>query len=316
MDAEVRLAEAYLGVFNVPARLEGCACLDMSGPIPGLQAVLTARGASATTLALPPAPDTLGSPDPIVEAIRASGGPFDYIFLGLDAFFERDLRRLVSALRDQLKPEGILAVDSTVTGSLFERRWSGLVRNGGFVATPTFREVIEGVLADFAVRDVGRIARGVRDEPAFAFHCTLLKPLVLLMGGASGAGKTIFARQFSRLGANVINLDFVYSELYYRGSEVADEGYKAFRKSFDPNRIGTSIDNLVKNGMVDHLVDLTLPFFKAHNVLTVAEGYQFGIDEVVENTCRKLHARGFRVEHLVVGGRPTPAPPTEAPPST
>ena len=58
---------------------------------------------------------------------------------------------------------------------------------------------------------------------------------------------------------------------------------------------------MVQDGLGEYLVDLTIPYFKTSERLTVAEGYQFSIPALVHLTRDKLTAKRFRVESLTLG---------------
>jgi len=286
----------FLALFSVPKELAGKTCLDLTDLGQDFGASLTRRGASEVV--------TFGGFKSGIadqEALLAISGQFDYIFVYLDRFFDCDVQIVTSFLRTRVKPSGLVAVEVSSSGSLFERRWTATTVSNELAILPTFGEVAGGILAGFSVRDLGRVPAGLRADHTTAFVCRRLQPIVLLIGGKSGSGKTTLARELSRAGVKVLNFDFLYSEILYQAKAHSVDGLDDIMSRFDPSKIGSSIDAIVSDGFAEQLVDLTLPYFRSSSTLTVAEGYQFAVPAILEITVRKLTERRFRVQSLIMG---------------
>jgi hypothetical protein len=285
----------YLTRFKIPGDSSGASCLDLTNLGSEFAACLQQRGAAHVESF---DPHVAGGG--IQEALLAINGQFDYIFVFLDLFFDCDLQIVGSFLRTRVKSRGIIAAETTTSGSLFERRWTATTVDQELHVLPSFGEVVEGILSGLSVRDVGRSPEGLRSHRTSAFVCHRLQPIVLLIGGRSGSGKTTLAREFARSGVRVLNFDFLYSEIHYQAKTHSLNGMSEFMSRFDPSKIGTSIDKLVEDGYTEQLVNLTLPYFRSSAALTVAEGYQFAVPLILETTREKLTAEQFRVESLLL----------------
>jgi hypothetical protein len=287
--------DSYLSLFGIPQELQDKACLDLSNLGPEFSLMLQKRGAACVVR--PPGLSSSSN----MEALSSVAGQFDYIFAFMDLFFDSDLEQFRCFLISHLKANGLLCVESTISGSLFEQRWTVMVVDQHVRFVPTFREIAEELLSGFSVRDIGRVPVGLRPSPTSAFFCRLLKPMVLLIGGRSAVGKTTFGRELARHGIRVLSLDFLYSEILYQAKISAPETFKELQARLDPSKIGTSIDKMVEDGFCEYLVDLSIPYFKTSEGLTVAEGYQFSIPQLLQMTREKLTVKNFRVETLILG---------------
>ena len=156
------------------------------------------------------------------------------------------------------------------------------------------------ILRDFAVRDVGRLPEGLRPGRSMGFSCRKLQPLVLLLGGNSGVGKTTLARELSKHHLRVLNFDFLWGDLYYAAKNKQFPYLEKLSQHFNPQSIGSSLESMVKAGMADYLVNLSLPYFISSERLTIAEGYQFGIAEISQLTAQELSKKGFRVHNFTL----------------
>ena len=132
MDLTDERIEAYLNFYGIPPKLNGAACLDLSELGTGLSLALQKRGAAQVV-----SPRGWRQPNNM-KALAGIAGPFDYIFAFMDLFFDSDLEQLKCLLRSSLKEDGRLAIESTLAGSLFEKRWTATVVDGTVRIVPTF----------------------------------------------------------------------------------------------------------------------------------------------------------------------------------
>ena len=172
-------------------------------------------------------------------------------------------------------------------------------RHDGMFVFPTFKLLIEEYLEGYAVRDIGPSVNQKGDPvPRFVFHCSKFRPEVILISGESGSGKTILAREFSKLGAAVISLDFHYSQLFAANKDPKTKHLKYLRDNLLHEKIDQFLRKAAADGKVDSLNSLIIPFVSLDNRLTVIEGFQFELPEYRETLKHSLEQRGFVVRTI------------------
>ena len=92
---------------------------------------------------------------------------------------------------------------------------------------PTFEMLRDVWLADYAVRLANRSADQAGDPiPRSVFHCHPIKPIVMLIRGGGGVGKTVLASKLSS--AVTISTDFLFSPARNQGRMFYPEGQKLY----------------------------------------------------------------------------------------
>jgi SAM-dependent methyltransferase len=221
---------------------------------------------------------------------------FDLILFLSAIHYEPEQKRLLRHLEDYLSQDGVLILECGVFPSWDVKKLNLIDRHDGIFVYPTFRLLIEDYLEGYAVRDIGPSVDQRGDPvPRFVFHCNKFRPEVILISGKSGLGKTILAREFSKLGAAVISLDFHYSQLFLENKEPKAKALKYLCDNFLHERIDEFLRKALADNMVDGLNKLILPLVSSDNRLTVIEGFQFELPEFKEKLKRSLEDRGFIV---------------------
>lgn len=204
---------AKLTAIRMPARLNGKRVLDI-GCNEGFFSLEAKRRGAADVLGL----DT--NADAIRRARRRADnitflhqswhslpeGQFDLILLLSALHYESRPRELLRALSSHLADDGILILEcGVVMESGTSLRWT---QRHDEVQHPTFDMLIDHYLEPFAVRFIGRSV----DQPAdvvrrYVFHCSRRKPIVLLIGGSTGEGKGVLAREIKNQFSIDISVD-------------------------------------------------------------------------------------------------------------
>ena len=173
--------------------------------------------------------------------------------------------------------------------------WHVVQRHDGDRKYPTFRLLAEDLLAAYAVRDIGNsVNPGGDPVRRRVFHCTPARPTLLVVGGESQAGKTVFARQFSRRGIPVLHTDFWLGTLKRN-----DKGLTAPFVKYVGEHLGDGVDafvrKIIQDNKEDEFCSMILRYLSLSDELTVVEGYAFSQPSFRDAMKKRAKAAGYRV---------------------
>lgn len=135
---------------------------------------------------------------------------FDFILFLSAIHYEREQKKLLSELRRRLKPGGTLILEGGVDMDYSKTGWKWVRRFDGLMKFPSVSYLMDELLEGFSARIVGpSVDQDGDPQPRYVVHCSIRKPTLLLVYGESKAGKTNFARLFSRKGVKVLHLDVI-----------------------------------------------------------------------------------------------------------
>jgi len=162
---------------------------------------------------------------------------FDCIFFLSAIHYEPEQRKLLRKLRDHLTPRGVLILECGVVVEGGVRAWRTIQRWDGVRRYPTRDLLVRDLLADFAVRPVGRSVDQAGDPiPRYVFHCTPYASIAMIVGARTLSGKSSLAFQLETRGVPTYSTDATIARLVMH----ADQGWRplaqALRKRFPPNR--------------------------------------------------------------------------------
>jgi hypothetical protein len=205
-------------------------------------------------------------------------------------------RSIIVEVMGNLRPGGKAIFELPVAGSLFEKRTVPIASPLDLRMAPSLAFVREKLFSEWATRDLGA-GLSLRNQKTTIFSCTIKAPSAILIGGASGAGKTTLAASLASCGCTVLHFDFILSELIYLEQTTNNEGLK-FAKLIDRGKIGTSIDALIKDGHAADIATQIVEYFNPLEAVSVGEGYIFRSGELRDIIITLLKKRGFRVFSL------------------
>ncbi|MBO6560811.1 MAG: class I SAM-dependent methyltransferase [Nisaea sp.] len=220
---------------------------------------------------------------------------FDYIIFLSAIHYEENQKKLLDYMVSRLTPNGTLILECGVVLGADAIDWRLVQRHDGMLRFPSFRYLTEELLSRYAVRDVGRSVDQSGDPvPRYVFHCKPLQPTILLVGGASKSGKTVFSRLLSRQGIRTIHTDFLLGKLKREESYVHPIS-DFIRESLVENEVEMFVKKLTEGGRERDFCDMILRHVSKSDDMTVLEGYAFGQKEIVQTLTEMGSASGFRV---------------------
>src|SRR5665213_1037625 len=220
------------------------------------------------------------------------------------------LQRIHAALAD----DGVLILESGISPynhlmesgihELGPAYWEHTNHSAGAAYCPSEALLRDDLLKDFSVRVIGPgQERHPNPLPRKVYHCRKLKPLVLLVWGESGAGKTSLVRELQRNGIASFSSDFMLERLMANIGEADTPLTKALRANFAVEQDARPFYRAIGNSAL--LVDFVEEFYEMipkRQRLLVVEGYAFLIPKIREAIRTKLTSAGFLV-HDVRAGR-------------
>lgn len=217
---------------------------------------------------------------------------FDVIFFLSAIHYEEEQQLLLDKLAGHLSDNGVLILECGV-GEGPEEQWKSYQRHDGSLRFPTRTHLLNSLLRKYAVTEMGRSVDQSGDPvPRFVFHCTRLKPTVLLIHGASGVGKSWLAQQVSRSSGAPYQLDGFWVRL------LSDPNVPQTRLAVFVKEHGNilNLDSLsrevVKQGLAEEFVNQIVDDLPLERPLVVVEGEALGHKEIMSHFVRLLVQKG------------------------
>ena len=228
-------------------------------------------------------------------------GKFDLILFLSAIHYEPDQRRLTNSLVTRIKPGGFLILECGVKNDLLGKEWYVAQRHDGMLKYPTTRLLIEDILEDYAVRDIGRSVDQPGDPiPRFVFHCMPWIPTLFVIGGASKSGKSGFASQFGRRGMRVLYTDFLLGTLHSNRAELKSPFVTYLQETMEQHQIAAFVRKVMEDKRADDLCAMLLRFVSHCDRMTIIEGYAFSFPEIQEAMKRQASKAGYRTVFSVL----------------
>lgn len=222
---------------------------------------------------------------------------FDVIMFLSAIHYEKNQKLLLNHLKTRLKADGMLILECGVIRDDWDEKWHVIERHDGFVSFPSWGLLVNQILEDFAVRDVGQSVMQPGDPvPRYVFHCRHLKPTVIFLGGNSLSGKTILSREFRKKGVRVINLDFEYGKIIHNNKVFRRHpDLKYMISAFDTKSIDLSLKKIVSDGKEDQFNMIISNLVRPDVSITIMEGYHFYIPSLRDSLKKILIKSGYNV---------------------
>lgn len=199
-------------------------------------------------------------------------GPFDLMIWSSAMHYESDAAAIARKILERLAPGGLFILECgvlEVPGSQFvpvprvaDTRWY-----------PTKDYLIDSILHGFSVRQVAspEIAEG-DFVPRSVFHCTRALPIVMLVRGQTGAGKSWLARTISNGATKVLSLDLLVSKLGV--NKFPHDALERFAKeAYDPGDLGKIYNGIDQQGLTEDYVAMLSKVVAASDKMVVIEGF-------------------------------------------
>jgi SAM-dependent methyltransferase len=227
---------------------------------------------------------------------------FDLILFLSGLHREPQPKRLLQSISMRLAPNGLLILECGVVRDGTQRKdWRPTQRRDKIVSYPSFTLLMDEILADYAVRDIGPgVVLAGDGVPRSVFHCTLAKPTILAIGGASGTGKSNLARVFAREGTVVIHTDYLLGAWAINRTRLQHEFLSYVAQKLRPNAIDFFLREMIQDGKTDEYCSLLLKHVSLDDRVTILEGYGFSLPEIRETFRRAAEAAGFRVAFCIL----------------
>jgi SAM-dependent methyltransferase len=222
---------------------------------------------------------------------------FDLIIFLSAIHYEKDQKALLNFLKTRLKPDGVLILECGVVRNDWDEKWHAVERHDGFISFPSWSLLVNQLLENFAVRDIGRsVAQPGDPVPRYVFHCRHLQPTVIFLGGDSQSGKTVLSREFRKKGVRVINLDFEYGKIIHDNNTFRRHaGLNYMISAFNPNSVDLFLKKIVEDKMEDHINNIISNLIRPDASITILEGYHFYIPSLRESLEKILTKSGYNV---------------------
>lgn len=142
-------------------------------------------------------------------------GPFDYVLWSSSMHYELDPARVLREICQRLSPEGVLILECGIVNGL-SREMVRVNRHSDARWYPTLEFLTEELLGSmFAFRQIAWPELTEGDPiPRSVYHCRRRLPIVALLRGSTGQGKSTFASKLKPVATKSIMLDLFFYRIY------------------------------------------------------------------------------------------------------
>lgn len=141
---------------------------------------------------------------------------FDVILFLSAIHYEPDQKRLLEKLLRHLKPDGVLVLECGLAPHHDVGGWIRVNRPRDLVARryPSLDHLRHHIMPQYVVTGVGPSVPQKGDPvPRWVLHCKRRQPIVLILGGRSGVGKSHFGIEFGSRDVPVYRTDALFRRL-------------------------------------------------------------------------------------------------------
>ena len=184
---------------------------------------------------------------------------FDVILFLSAIHYETNQRELLGYIQSHLNPNGVLILECGVAPGDFGDGWLAIPRWDGLRRYPHRRYLINNVLSDYDVKEIGPSVMQAGDPiPRHVFHCYNKKTTAILISGVGASGKSSLARYLRENGTYTYSVDYLFIRI------LNDNRYKDLRISIMLKKLfngrmqnfseaGTYV---IREGLMSELIDL------------------------------------------------------------
>lgn len=223
---------------------------------------------------------------------------FDLILFLSAVHYETDQFKLFSFLLSRLKQNGKLILECGVASGE-GTHWNLIKRHDGAYRYPTKKLLIDCLLKDYVVTDMGRsVAQSGDPVSRFVFHCSKRKKMALFVAGKSGVGKTHFAYEFSSMkNATIFSLDSIFHSIKaLRPEQIAGQSLvQKIYSDCDVYKIDKFVETLCDAGHAKEFVAFIYSYLPIECNFLIIEGYPLSLEEICAGLSEMLMHNGFVV---------------------
>jgi SAM-dependent methyltransferase len=200
-------------------------------------------------------------------------GPFDLVMWTSAMHYELDPRSIVNAIGSRLAPDGLFVLECGVIMSPPGKYFAPVPRIADTRWYPSRDFLVNEILVGFSVRQVAEPQITSGDVvPRAVFHCRKALPVVLLVRGASGAGKTTLAERLRASATKLVNLDVLISQMG-NNRHPHDPFEKFLVDNYDPANLGKIYDGIDQVNLSKQFADWLVRAVAGTDEVVILEGY-------------------------------------------
>jgi SAM-dependent methyltransferase len=199
-------------------------------------------------------------------------GLFDLILWTSAMHYEMDPRSVVNAIASRLAPEGLFVLECGVLMSP-GKEFMPIPRIADTRWYPSRDFLINHVLAGFSVRQVAEPEFADGDfVPRGVFHCRKALPIVLLLRGKTGDGKTTLGERLRTSATKLINLDVIVSRMG-QNPYPHNPLEKFMVSNYDPTDLSRIYDGIDESSLTRQYANWLTSAVVATDEVVIFEGY-------------------------------------------
>jgi len=199
-------------------------------------------------------------------------GSFDLIIWASAMHYELDPRLVVDSIATRLAPGGLFVLECGVIMS-HGKEYVPVPRIADTRYYPSRDFLIDCVLAEFSVRQVAEAESADGDlVPRAVFHCRKASPIVVLIRGNSGVGKSSLAERLKGSATKTISLDMVVSRMG-QNSYPHDAFERFMVAHYDPADLTRIYLDIDEADLTSQYVDWLAKMVAATDAVVIVEGF-------------------------------------------
>jgi SAM-dependent methyltransferase len=210
---------------------------------------------------------------------------FDLILFLSAVHYEPEQKRLFDFLLSRLTDNGLLVLECGMIQGYPLHYWLDVERGNNPLRFPTQEYLYNTLLSSYAVRPVGKSPPlGGENVTRYVLHCQPRRPIVALVRGQSGSGKSTFAWLLRTEGVAVFSSDDFFSYALghypgpYREHTPQKPLYEFLRREIKFSGLGGVIHKIHAAGFLEEFCAEFISFLPLDHPLVVVEGEIFTDD--------------------------------------
>lgn len=199
-------------------------------------------------------------------------GPFDIVLWMSAMHYEQNPKQVFDSIKRIIAPGGVLILECGVV----DRAGKEMVRvqrHGDARFYPTTELLLSEFLRGYAVRRFYRPEATPGDPvPREIFHCTLQQPIVNIVSGGSGLGKSFFAHRLSESATKTYSTDVLITRIA-KGQFHHSSLEKAIRDLWTPDNLFSVHKGIDDQNLTEDFANLLAEFVAPDDEVVIFEGF-------------------------------------------
>jgi len=216
-------------------------------------------------------------------------GKFDFVLLLSSLHYASNPQKLLDSICDCLSPDGKLILECGAR-QFSGKQWFKHCRDDGKVYFPTLSLLEEDLLRRYAFRRICMYSMSQSHNNLFRFvyHCSRMRPIVLIITGGMASGKTYLSRNLGN--RNVLSIDhFMGSYNYEENPELTEY----VRKHKDDLR--SFFKTISDTRFIDDFIISIVELLPRETNINIIEGGGMNHPEFLHKFVSILEKKGFYV---------------------